>query len=257
MGFIEKASRALMYVPQSPLCSLDPIIKLVYAVVTVAVSFIVKNPILIAVLLGFNLMLAFKYKLGGRVASLFVGIAPFILMIFLINTLFTYFFSSVRYSVSSLLLFYAVVSMRVLVALVAFTLFIATTTPQELLYLLSGRLGVDYRLVYPLVIAYRFIPLLFMELQSIYDAQRSRGVSVDSGGVFTRLKSLASLIIPSIICSIIRARDLAEAMESRCFGSSSRRFYSGFYRKQKLIDFWTAFATAFSLSILVVSYVVL
>ena len=68
-----------------------------------------------------------------------------------------------------------------------------------------------------MTIALRFIPTLIEETQKIINAQKARGADIESGGLLTKVKALAPILIPLIILSVRRAYDLAEAMECRCY----------------------------------------
>jgi len=57
------------------------------------------------------------------------------------------------------------------------------------------------------------------------DAQQSRGYEMQEKGLINQIKNLFPLLIPLIICSIRRAFNVAEALESRAFGSTKERSY--------------------------------
>jgi len=68
-----------------------------------------------------------------------------------------------------------------------------------------------------LSISFRFIPTLIEEATTIKNAQRSRGAQFDSPKIMIRLKSYLAILIPLFEASLLRAEDLGEAMDSRCF----------------------------------------
>ena len=72
-------------------------------------------------------------------------------------------------------------------------------------------------------IALRFIPDLIDETKRITKAQASRGVDFNEGSFLTRVTSMVSLIIPLFISSVLRAEDLANAMESRNYNPVAKR----------------------------------
>jgi energy-coupling factor transport system permease protein len=66
---------------------------------------------------------------------------------------------------------------------------------------------------------------------------------VERSGFIRRAKSLLPLLIPLIVIAIRRAQQLAEALESRCFGSGKRTSYITY--EMRLMDFLAlAYATA-------------
>ena len=64
-----------------------------------------------------------------------------------------------------------------------------------------------------------------MEAQNIIDAQQSRGYEMETSGFINQVKNLFPLLVPLIICSIKRAFNVAEALESRAFGSKKERTF--------------------------------
>ena len=55
------------------------------------------------------------------------------------------------------------------------------------------------------------------------DAQRSRGLELDKGSFLNKIRNYIPILLPLIINSIRRSLELAEAMESRAFGSTQDR----------------------------------
>ena len=66
-------------------------------------------------------------------------------------------------------------------------------------------------------IALRFIPTLFVELDTIMRAQRARGADFRRGGLRERTRSLVPVLVPLFVLSFRRADELALAMEARCY----------------------------------------
>lgn len=72
-------------------------------------------------------------------------------------------------------------------------------------------------------IALRFIPTLFEETNKIISAQKARGASFDTGGLFARAKALLPVLIPLFVNSFRRADELAFAMDARCYNATEHR----------------------------------
>ncbi|MFX3617915.1 MAG: energy-coupling factor transporter transmembrane protein EcfT [Sporolactobacillus sp.] len=72
-------------------------------------------------------------------------------------------------------------------------------------------------------IAIRYLPLLMEEFENIKRSQMSRGGNIYEHGLFSKIKGLFPIIMPLFILSIYRARDLAVAMESRCYHGGEGR----------------------------------
>ncbi|WP_268912642.1 energy-coupling factor transporter transmembrane component T family protein [Lentilactobacillus sp. SPB1-3] len=83
-----------------------------------------------------------------------------------------------------------------------------------------------------LSIALRFVPTLMDELESIMNAQRSRGVDFGSGSITSRVKSAVPLLVPLFSGAITHAENLSTAMEARGFSDSEHRSKYRIYRWQ-------------------------
>ena len=71
--------------------------------------------------------------------------------------------------------------------------------------------------------ALRFIPTLFEETNKIISAQKARGASFDTGGLFARAKAMLPVLIPLFVNSFRRADELAFAMDARCYNATDNR----------------------------------
>jgi len=106
----------------------------------------------------------------------------------------------------------------------SFSIFFLTVDPNDLaLSLISMKL--PYEFAFSFSLAFRFVPTIAIEAQNILDAQQSRGYEIHKKGLINQIKNLFPLLIPLIICSIRRAFNVAEALESRAFGSTKDRSY--------------------------------
>ena len=68
-------------------------------------------------------------------------------------------------------------------------------------------------------IALRFIPTLFEETNKIIAAQKARGASFDTGGLFARAKAMLPVLIPLFVNAFRRADELSFAMDARCYNA--------------------------------------
>jgi len=141
------------------------------------------------------------------------GLSYLILMIIVLNT----FFLSLSYAIAMIL--------RIIIMISAFSIFFLTVHPNDLaLSLISMK--VPYPYAFSFSLAFRFVPTIAYEAQNIMDAQQSRGYEMKKSGLINQIKNLFPLLVPLIICSIKRAFNVAEALESRAFGSNvERSFY--------------------------------
>jgi energy-coupling factor transport system permease protein len=72
------------------------------------------------------------------------------------------------------------------------------------------------------VTAVRFIPVVMLDALQIMDAQKSRGLEFEKGNIVKRVRNMVPILIPLVVNSVIRSGELAEAMESRAYGSTPK-----------------------------------
>lgn len=121
-------------------------------------------------------------------------------------------------------------SFRISLLIVAGSMLTYTTSPTELtdaierLFKPLKYIGIDvHTIAMIMTIALRFIPTLVEEIDKITAAQKSRGADLESGNIFKRMKALIPVIIPLFISSFRRAKELADAMECRCYRGGEGR----------------------------------
>jgi energy-coupling factor transport system permease protein len=102
------------------------------------------------------------------------------------------------------------------------TLLLTYTTPVDDFLRLSQKLRVPYTIAFIITTALRFIPTLENKALMVLNAQRARGAEIDSGGVWRRVRSYSSIMIPMIVDSVRMSENLALAMLNRGFGASHR-----------------------------------
>jgi energy-coupling factor transport system permease protein len=74
-----------------------------------------------------------------------------------------------------------------------------------------------------IMLAIRFIPLLFEETDRIIKAQKARGVDMETGGIFRKIRSLVPIIVPLLHSVFRRADDLAIALTLRGYSPGITR----------------------------------
>ena len=107
--------------------------------------------------------------------------------------------------------------------LITFSLLL--TTKQRDLILGFIKLKMPYEIGLTLTIALRYIPTLYTLTMTIMDAQKSRGLELERGNFFTRVRKTIPVLIPLIISSIKTAHELSIALESRAFGTKKKRTF--------------------------------
>jgi len=89
------------------------------------------------------------------------------------------------------------------------------------------RMGLPDKASFTMDLAFRFIPTLGRDFMITVDAQRARGYELEStkGGVVSRLRRLAPLIVPVTMSAIVTGEEVIDAMDLRAFGARPRTWY--------------------------------
>jgi energy-coupling factor transport system permease protein len=123
-----------------------------------------------------------------------------------------------------------VVTLRIFFIIVLSSMLTLTTTPMELTTAVKKVLSPLSRFKVPvgdfammMMLTLRFIPILLVEAQRIINAQKSRGIDFETGGLFERAKKLVPILIPLFFLSFKRADELAVAMTSRGYRTGTDR----------------------------------
>ena len=189
---------------------LDPRVKLLISLLMFATTLLVRSLYELAAVLAFMIVVAAIATVLRRVARTMLFTAAFSLIIFVLNFVIT------RNLETSLL--YA---SRFVAIVVSTSLFFITTSPDELEQVMKTfRLPRD--VIFAFVTAVRFIPVMFLDTIQIMDAQKSRGLELEKGNVFRRVRNMIPILIPLVVNSVVRSGELAEAMESRAYGAVPR-----------------------------------
>ena len=197
---------------ESFLHNLDPRAKLVLAL-TYSIGGLLFNQIIPLLIIFLSLI---PLIIAGRIFKQWIksirGLSFLVIFIIVLNTLFL----SLSFALAMML--------RIFIMVSAFSIFFLTVDPNSLaLSLISMKL--PYEFAFSFSLAFRFVPTIALEAQNIIDAQQSRGYEMEKRGIVNKIKNLFPLLIPLIICSIKRAFNVAEALESRAFGSKKERSY--------------------------------
>jgi len=212
--------------------SIDPRIKLIYCMSSIVVAFLVNDIPSLMILVMANLILTIFSKIPlKRYISVLRSLAIFTTIIFALNFVLRAIFEGLTL-ITLISAIYTVirVMLRLILAALPLMLFINTTTPREVMQGLVS-IGFNYRYLYAIILLMRYIPIVFNEMLSIYDAQRSRGIEIEKTGMVEKIRRLKTIVIPAFVCSLLRARDLLEALELRGFGYAN---YRTFYKPLKI-----------------------
>ena len=192
--------------------NLDPRAKLLFSIVYSVSGLLFTELVPLLILFLTLIPLIFLGKMFKEWMRSIRGLSSLILIIIVLNT----YFLSLAYAISMII--------RILIMITAFSIFFLTVHPNDLaLSLISMKIPYEYAFSFSL--AFRFVPTIAIEAQNIMDAQQSRGYEMKQTGLINQIKNLFPLLVPLIVSSIKRAFNVAEALESRAFGTIKNRTY--------------------------------
>ncbi len=120
------------------------------------------------------------------------------------------------------LLYGPAMGLRIIAFLTFGLVFISTTSPEELTQGLRG-MGMALTPSIALSLAFRLVPTFVGTARTVMEAQRSRGLDLESGGPATRLKRAVPVIVPTLAYALRSADDLTRALETRGLGAGATR----------------------------------
>jgi energy-coupling factor transport system permease protein len=106
--------------------------------------------------------------------------------------------------------------------IIAGLIFLSTTKTEEIVLGLI-RLRVPYQAAFAFSLAIRMVPTIIGTAVTVIEAQRSRGLDLESGGPLGRLRNHIPLLVPILLQTLRGTDQLAKALESRGFGARRER----------------------------------
>lgn len=198
---------------------IDPRAKLVYLILFTTLVVYYSNPIVLFLIFLSSIPIVALGRVIDRWKISIRGSSFFIIFIFIFN------FIGIFWSTGSLehsIILSIAMSIRFIALISIFSAFFLTTSPEDLMQSMV-QLKIPYEYALTFNMSMRFVPTLIRELQIIIDAQKSRGLELEKGNIFQKVRKYIPILIPLIINSFRRAEMIADAMESRAFGASKKR----------------------------------
>jgi energy-coupling factor transport system permease protein len=122
------------------------------------------------------------------------------------------------------LLYGIAVALRIDITVVAGMIFLSVTRNEEIATGLV-RLGIPYRFAFAVSTALRLVPTIAATGSTIGQAQRSRGLDLESGNVLERIRNYVPLLVPVFISTIRSTNVFSMALESKGFGAGQKRTF--------------------------------
>ena len=194
------------------LTRMHPFTKLCYIVTAIAASLITGKLWAFGIFIGISLVMLISGKIMKKVFPLIAFSFTILITIFLIHGLFNHENANIMFQLGPLKFYregmmYALrISCNVLNMLLAFAVFVLT----KIGYVISS--------------VFQIVPQMSGTMNTIMDAQRSRGLETE-GNLITRAKSFLPLISPVVMSSLINTRERAIALEIRGFEAGQKKTY--------------------------------
>lgn len=120
--------------------------------------------------------------------------------------------------------------LRIIMLLSITLILTSTTTPMDMTYAFEWYFSPLRVIKFPaqavamtISIALRFIPTILDESKRIMNAQASRGVDYEHGGLFKKVKAMFTLVIPLFVSALERSDELSNAMMARGYDPNAKR----------------------------------
>jgi energy-coupling factor transport system permease protein len=207
----------------------DAISKLLYILASVLIPVILSDMIYGIAWAALSVMILFIGKVLKKVVPI-IGFSLFILLsMIIIQGLFNQSNETIMFQMLGLtfyregLLFAFGICIRVLNILCSFAILVLTTKPSDLIETFVRR-GMSPRIGYVLASVLQIIPQMAGTMETITDAQRSRGMETE-GKLGVRIKAFIPLIGPVVMSSLISTRERSMALEVRGFNSTMHKSF--------------------------------
>ena len=211
------------------LCKVHPFTKLAYIATAISVPLLVGKLSFFAIFIALSLAVLASGRLLKRVVPLIAFSFTILITIFLIHGLVNQSNRNILFSIGPLhfyregLLYALHIGCNVLNMLLSFAILVLSAKPSELVEELEKR-GFSRRMGYIITSVFQIVPQMTGTMNTITDAQRSRGLETE-GSLLTRAKAFLPLISPVVMSSLINTRERAVALEVRGFAAKQKKTY--------------------------------
>jgi energy-coupling factor transport system permease protein len=122
-------------------------------------------------------------------------------------------------------LYYSLARTLLMIVMISSGMILISTTRNEELVLGMIRMGMPYRVGFAISTALRLVPTIAASIVTISQAQRSRGLDLDSGKLIDRIRKFLPLLVPVFISTIRNTNIFGMALESKGFGAYEKRTF--------------------------------
>ena len=220
-GFLE-------YVPgDSLLHRLNPVAKLLFAILFAISCFCTGNLVFLCAMLAFGIAMAASCGMLKQTAGLMKAVLAFSLILAVLLVLTTPRGQVLvplpwGYIGTGSLLAAATTILRLEAAAIPLFLTFYVTKITDLSNSVVKVLHVPYKYAFTFASTVHFIPVFMNDMKGIMEAQTARGVEFDVGGIVNKIRLMVPLCVPLLVSSVRKTNSAAIAAEVRGFNLRTR-----------------------------------
>lgn len=199
--------------------NLHPITKIISLILTFALALTFIHPLFLLPLL---LLVLFVGAISRTLRNLRI-IFPLLVALPILSLILWTIFRAER-GLPHAILYGLAMGIRLDTLMISGLIFLSCIRVEEFTYGLN-KLGIPFRVSFAFSLAFRFLPTLLSTAGGVVEAQRSRGLELESGGIVRKVKNHIPLLIPIFMYAIRKTDTLAMALEGRGFGFKKERTY--------------------------------
>lgn len=208
---------------------IDPVSKLLYAFVSIAITYILPIHEVVIGAAALSIVLLMMGQVFRKIIPIIGVSIILIISIIIVQGLFHPESKTPLFELGEIVFYkeglsYALLlAMRVINMLCAFGVVILTTKPDELIESIIKK-GMSPKIGYVFLSVLQLIPQMRATMGKITDAQRSRGMETE-GSIWIRMKAFFPLIGPVVLNSLNDTRERAIALEIRGFNAKRKKTF--------------------------------
>lgn len=230
---------------------IDPRAKIWWMLISFALVMLFNDPYFVGAVYLINILLACFSKVSVKtiwgliISNIFMIILTVIIWPIYLQKGDVLFTIGKHYVVTTTALKYAfAVGFRLVVMYTTSTIFISTTPTYKMVTALE-QMHLPSKACLAISMMIRFIPVIRDEGFMIIEAQKSRGLDLETGGIIEKIKKYAPISIPIFLRSFTISQKLALAMDARGFGITDHPSQYMIFKMNTLDKIFTVFWVAF------------
>ncbi len=238
------ATSLALYVERDSLIhKMDPLTKIMYVIVSIAITYILPVHLFVITVTAITIALLIIGKVFRKIFPIIILSLLLIISIIIVQGAFHQSNETVLFSIGVIsfykegLSYALLLTLRVINMLCAFGVLILTTKSDELVERLI-KIGMSPKIGYIILSVLQLIPQMRATVDKITDAQRARGMETE-GNLLVRTKAFIPLIGPVVLNTLNDTRERAIALEMRGFNMKHQKTFlneTRLYRYQGIIQ---------------------